>query len=90
MAYAIAQARRRPNETVHDFQHRLVAERKARYDDAPKRSGLDKLRRQEMAKDAWWTLTGHLRGEHAVKTSFLGKTWDEVDAQHTAIHESEG
>lgn len=73
----------------HAYQHALIVERKAAYDATPVR---DHTRRRSTAKDAWWTLTGHLRAFHGPISGtapFLGKTWDEVTAMHDAAHQRE-
>lgn len=81
-------SRRAPDETAHDFQHRLISERLAAWETSPRRTGVDKIVRREAAKRAWWTLTGYMRGMHQVRgqAPFLMKTWDEVTAWHARLH----
>lgn len=81
----------------HQHHHDLIAERKAAYDALPKSNiGLNRNRRREADKKAWWTFTGHLRGMHAVRggAPFLGKKWADLEEMHDRLHarqrESEG
>ncbi len=84
----LRQSRRLPDEPVHEFQHRLIAERKASYDELPKRGDLARYRRRETEKRAWWTLIGHLRGMHDIRgqAPFLRMTWDDATELHVSKH----
>lgn len=84
--------RRRPADvSVHDWQHQIIAETAQAWRQAPKRSALDKHRRRELGKQAWWTLTGHVRSHHREhargNAPFLGKTYPEIEAMHDQLHE---
>lgn len=69
--------RRRPADvSVHDFHHQLIAERFAAWRATPRRSARDRRARRERGKEAWWTLTGHLRTQHHHHGSFLRVTYD--------------
>lgn len=76
--------RKRPDESTHDYQHSLLAERKALWLGTPKK---ERTRRRERNKSAWWTLTGHLRSQHGYRGSFLRMTWEEAETIHTQLHE---
>lgn len=84
-----ATRRRRSDESVHDYQHELIEERKIYWRSLPRRSQLDRVRRREAEKQSWWTLTGHLRSQHSYKGGFMRMTYDEATALHTQLHEGE-
>jgi len=85
-------ARREPGESVHDFQHRLIADRKAAYYALPKgNTGIARYRRREADKRATWTLQGHLRGMHHVRgqAPFLRMSYADMERLHEERHAEE-
>lgn len=74
-------------ESTHDYHHYLLEVREVYWRSLPRRSGVDKVRRREAGKAAWWTLTGHLRSQHAYKGTFLRMTWEQVAEIHRQYHE---
>lgn len=73
--------------TEHERQHAIVADRKAAYDAAPK------AKREAAGKRAWWALTWHMRRSHREalrgRSPFLGKTYAEVEAWHSRLHDTD-
>lgn len=80
------QTRRSPDETVHDFQYRLSEERIRAWQDAPARTGMDRLRRRELAKKAYWTLRGHLQSEHGQRWAPHGALIADLMRLHEEAH----
>lgn len=73
----------------HGHHHELIAERLAAFQRAPRRSGLDRIRRREAGKRAVWTMTGHLRCCHGHRSLPQFATYDELVAIHEHDHELE-
>ncbi len=81
--------RRRANETVHDYQHALIEERRAAWAAEIAEKGSRSLAarlRTNRAVDAVRTLTAHVSGEHGHRGGFLGMTYAEVAELHDRLH----
>lgn len=76
-------------DELHDHHHALIADRKRQWKAIKGRTGIVRVRRREAFKRYWWTLTGHLRGQHFIRgqAPFLNKTEEEVEAWHDRLHE---
>lgn len=75
----------------HELQHLRIAEAKAAYESAPKRTGADKFHLGQFSNKAWWALTGHMRAMHGVtgQAPFLRKTYEDVVSWHERLHSEE-
>lgn len=69
----------------HAYHHARIAETKA---DAAPRPG-EPRRNREYHKQAWWTLTGHLRNLHGIRRSFMGMSYADVEALHASFHQEQ-
>lgn len=78
---------RRPSDvSVHEWQHRLITERTDAWRKMPTRSGVDKLRRREATKRAYWTIRGHLQSEHGRRNAPMTALIDDLTKLHDTLH----
>lgn len=73
-------------EERHNLHHRLMEERVQAWRDAPARSGLDRLRKRELAKKAYWTVRGHLQDPHGQRNAPPDALVDDLLARHLEAH----